>query len=217
MLPIIPLLLVVFLLSLPIYSLGQERVDIGRFSQGGLENWEEKEFAGHTRYRLVEDDTRGWVLKARSDGTASGLVREIEVDLRATPYLNWSWKVEKLPSGGDERTKAGDDYASRVYVIFSVGPWFWDTRALNYVWSAQRQQGATWPNAFTDKACMHAVRSGGDAVGSWVEEKHHVGDDIFRCFGIRPDTIEAIAVMTDSDNTNGSATAYYGDIYFSAD
>lgn len=215
--PIIPLLLVVFLLSVPVCSLGQQRVDIGSFSPGSLEEWEEKEFAGHSRYRLVEDKSRGWVLKALSEGTASGLVREMQVDLRATPYLNWSWKVEKLPTGGDERTKAGDDYAARVYVIFAVGPWFWDTRALNYVWSAQQPQGATWPNAFTDKACMYAVRSGGDAVGRWVEEKHHVEDDIFKCFGIRPESVEAIAVMTDSDNGGGSAIAYYDDIYFSAD
>jgi len=215
-----PIALIVYgvaFLTAPAVCAGQERIDIGLFSQKALEQWEEKDFAGQTRYRLVEDAPKGWVLEARSDGTASGLVRELEVDLEATPQLNWSWKVGKLPPGGDERTKSGDDYAARVYVLFSVGPWFWDTRALNYVWSADQRLGETWPNAFTDKACMFVVQSGDDAVGRWVEEKHDVREDIFKCYGIRPDTVGAVAVMTDSDNGGGSAIAYYGDIYFSAE
>ncbi|MFN2355359.1 MAG: DUF3047 domain-containing protein [Desulfopila sp.] len=192
-------------------------VVISTFGQKDLSQWQQKEFEGTTSYTFTRDDAKKWVLKAHSDGSASGLAREIEVDLSTTPYLTWTWKVEKLPEVEDERTKEGDDYPARIYVIFSTGPWFWDTRALNYVWSTAMPVGASWPNAFTSKARMMAVQSGDDQLGGWVTEKRNVREDIATLFGIQVDTIEGIALMTDADNSSTEAVAYYGEIYFSAD
>jgi len=199
------------------YAAENRDVVISTFGQKDLSRWQQKEFEGTTSYTFSRDDAKKWVLKAHSNGTASGLAREIEVDLSKTPYLNWSWKIEKFPEVENERSKKGDDYPARIYVIFSTGPWFWDTRALNYVWSTAMPVGESWPNAFTSKARMIAVQSGGDRIGGWVTEKRNVREDIATLFGIQVDTIEAIALMTDTDNSSSEAVAYYGDIYFSAD
>ena len=186
---------------------------VGHFSTGDLQGWKTKSFAGETQYQLVEKDGRR-VLQADSKGTASGLYREISVDLERTPYLNWSWRVNNVLTGVDERTKAGDDYPARVYVVVSGGVVFWRTRSLVYVWSSNQPVGSTWDNAFTSNARTIAVRSG-NAAG-WFSEKRDVRADFKRLFGNDIKQIDAVAIMTDTDNSGQAATAWYGDIYFTA-
>jgi len=189
---------------------------VGDFSSGSLQGWEEKEFLGNTRYTLAESDT-GRVLKATSSGSASGLFLEREIDLRKTPYLNWSWKIDNTLGNLDEQSKPGDDYPARIYVVKKGGLAFWNTRALNYVWASTSPAGTSWPNAFTGNAMMVAIRSGDAQVGTWVHEKRNIREDYKRFFGKEIDAIDATALMTDTDNADGRATAWYGDIYFSAE
>lgn len=193
------------------------RIAISHFAKKDLSTWQEKKFVGKTDYTLVEDEEKGWVLRAHSNGMASGLIKKKRIDISKTPYLNWFWKVALLPEVADEKTKTGDDYGARIYVIFKTGPWFWDTRALNYVWSSHYKSGDSWPNAFTSNACMVVVESGKAQIGRWIEEKHNVKDDIASCFGIAVETIEAVALMSDSDNSKTEALAYYSALHFSAD
>ncbi len=191
-------------------------VAIGLFSRGELDGWSEKSFLGHTAYSIVELDGRH-VLKARSERTASGLYRRVHVNLDETPVLHWSWRVENTLDGIDETTKAGDDYPARVYVVFSGGLFFWRTHAINYVWASRQPRGASWPNAFTANARMIAVRSGDAEAGSWRHEQRNVRQDYRRLFGHDVRKADAVAIMTDTDNSRRSATAYYGDIYFTSE
>lgn len=204
------LLSAALLLSTPA---GAERLDIARFSAGDLEGWKSRSFAGQTRYRLEIQDGRQ-VLHAVSSASASGLYREATIDLAKTPYLRWSWRIGNLLATQDERSKAGDDYPARVYVVFSRGPLLWRTRAINYVWSSHQPAGSEWPNAFTANARMVAVRSGAAEVGQWVHESRDVYDDYRRAFGEEPGEVSAVAVMTDTDNTGQAAEAWFGDIWF---
>jgi hypothetical protein len=191
------------------------RLDVARFSAGDLDGWQSKSFAGETRYTLVDEQgVRG--LRADSDGTASGLYREVAVDLRRAPVLHWSWKIAGVLDGNDERTRAGDDYPARVYVVFSGGLRFWRTRAINYVWSSHQPVGSEWPNAFTANARMIAVDSGDGRAGEWVTHSRDVREDYRRLFRAEPGRVDAVAIMTDTDNTGQSATAWYGDIWFSS-
>lgn len=190
---------------------------IARFSQNNLNNWHTKLFQGQTNYQIVGLDGKK-VLRAVSDKSASGLYQEKRVDLRQTPYLNWSWRVEKPLPQLDEKTKSGDDYAARIYIIIDGGVFFWKTQALNYVWSSSMPKNSTWPNAFAGRnAMMVAIRDGKDNIGHWYSEKRDVRDDLKRIVGTEFDFIDAVAIMTDTDNSSGSARAYYGDIFFSAD
>lgn len=192
-----------------------DRIDVGNFSAGQLDRWNTKVFAGKTDYALVPDDGRQ-VLMADSRASASGLYREIAIDLKQTPLLNWSWKVNNLLTGNNERHKSGDDYPARLYVVFSGGLRFWRTRAINYVWSSNQPAGSEWPNAFTSNARMIAIQGSGGLQGQWVSEQRDVLADYRRLFGEEPGEIAAVALMTDTDNTGLSARAWYGDIWFSA-
>lgn len=192
-----------------------DRVDVARFSQGELSGWQPKVFTGETRYSLKSSDGR-LALRAESKAAASGLYRKVNVELDKTPMLNWTWKVDNVLAGTDERIRAGDDYSARVYVVFSGAPMFWRTRAINYVWSNKQPVDSIWPNAFTGNARMIAVESGTGQVGQWVSERRDVRADYQRLFGEKPGRVDAVAIMTDTDNTGATAMAWYGDIWFSA-
>ena len=190
---------------------------IGDFSHNTLAGWKEKKFSGNTRYQLVQQGDR-IVLQAEADASASGLFKEITVDLATHPYLNWEWRIDKPHPPLAERTKAGDDYAARIYVVVKGGLMFWKTRAINYVWASKEEKGSVWPNAFVGKnAMLLAVRSAADKPGVWYQEKRNVYEDLKEIFGEEIKTIHAVAIMTDSDNSKGSVAASYGDISFTAD
>lgn len=193
-----------------------EKIAVGEFSKGQLSGWEPKVFAGKTQYQIAQDGNAK-VLKAHSKQSASGLGRKIAIDLTKTPVLNWSWKIDKQLKGLNEQSKAGDDYAARVYVIVDGGLFPWNTKALNYVWSSNQNRNTTWGNAFLPKnAKMIAVRGQQDKTGIWHREKRNVRVDFKRVYGFDLKKIDGVAIMTDTDNSHGQTSAAYGDIYFTA-
>ena len=212
-------MLIFFSVAVPAEVVG-EKLMIGSFSSGSLDNWEAKEFKGQTSYKLVDlAGTR--VLKAESTGSASGLFNEQRIDLHKTPVMNWRWHIEnRLGNDINEQVKSGDDYAARVYVIASGGAAFWQTKAINYVWSSTSPVGNVWPNPYAyaganGKMMMIALRSSTDQAGTWYSEKRNILTDLKHQFGEEIRYIDAVAIMTDTDDSHGKATAYYGDIYFS--
>ncbi len=210
-------LIVLFMLVSPLNSEAEERVDIGNFSSGKLDGWKEKVFKGKTQYQLVHED-QIQVLRADSQSGASGLVREIKVDLTKTPILNWSWRVNKSLENLDERNKTGDDYAARIYIVVSGGFVFWKTKSLNYVWSSNIPVGSHWPNAYAeDNVIMIAQQSGNAAAGQWHHQQSNIRVDFKRYFGKDIDSIDAVAIMTDTDDSGQKAVAWYGDIFFTSE
>lgn len=190
------------------------RINIADFSSANLASWDQEVFDGITSYTLVNMDGRQ-VVKAQSHDSASGLFKEVKIDLYKTPYLNWSWRVDSTPGQLNERSREGDDYAARVYVVDSGGLFFWKTKALNYVWSSSQKVGSVWNSAYTDHSKMIAIQGYKGRLGQWLTEKRNVRMDFREQFGKDIRYIDAVAIMTDTDNSGGKATAYYGDIYFS--
>ncbi|MFD2229552.1 DUF3047 domain-containing protein [Alkalimarinus sediminis] len=211
-------LLLAIAISCSVYSsnmVAAEILPIGLFSSGSMVGWEVKSFERETNYSIEHFDNE-LVLKAVSDGAASGLFKKTVINLKEYPYLNWRWRINgKLPEG-DEQQKEGDDYVARLYVIRSGGLFFWRTKALNFVWSSRGDIDNTWPNAFApDNNRMVAVRSMHHKIGQWYTEKRNVYEYFKDWLGEEIVEIHAVAIMTDTDNTGGYATAFYGDIYFS--
>lgn len=195
---------------------GAERLAVGSFAAGDFSGWEEKSFKGKTSYQLTLDPQLDQtVLDAATQGTASGRIKKIQVDLRKTPYLNWSWKIDKPYAGLAENTKGGDDFPVRVYVVAQRGVFGLATRALNYVWASSKPVGQSWPNPFTANARMFAADSGVAGAGQWVAHKRNVRADWQAAFGDGIEQIDAVAIMTDGDNSGLDARAWYGDIFFS--
>jgi hypothetical protein len=186
---------------------------VSRFDLEGLSGWSPRIFKGETQYILVEEDGHR-VVQAISHAGASGMVKEIDFNPAEYRYLRWSWKIDDIIAGGDERIKAGDDYAARIYVVFP-GRFFWQTRAINYIWANKLPQGQSIPNSFTAQAIMVAVQSGPSRLGEWVDEERDIFSDYTRLFGEEPKAAGAIAIMTDTDNTGESAMAWYKNITLS--
>ncbi len=193
----------------------ENTIPLGEFSQNTLHGWEKHEFKGNTQYELIEIE-RKTVLRAISRASASGLIKRQRISLEETPFLNWQWRIERPLYRVAENLKQGDDFAARIYVVIDGGILFWRTLALNYVWASQHPKGSLWDNPFTGNAKMLAVESGDKLTGQWVTEKRNVKQDLKKAFGREFQFIDAVAIMTDTDNSGQSATAYYGDIYFSA-
>lgn len=190
---------------------------LGDFAVSGLEGWKVKSFEGKTRYSLMNIDGIQ-VLRATAKRSASGLFHEQKIDLTRTPVLHWRWRVDKGPRDLDETTKAGDDYAARIYLVKSGGILIWRTKALNYVWSSGTEPLKRWPNAFAGEAVqMLAVRTQLDRKGVWYEESRNVREDFKRFFGEDVTEIDAVALMTDADNSGQRSLAYYGQVYFTAE
>jgi hypothetical protein len=185
---------------------------IDDFAKGLSAGWEKKVFKGETAYTPVIDEGRP-ALKAESRATASALINRVSLDPKAHPRLSWSWKIGGTIRKGDERTKAGDDYAARVYVVFP-SVLFWRTRAVNYIWANRLPRGAFLPNVYTGNAVMVAVESGDANAGRWIDEERDLVEDYRRAFGEDPPKIGAVAIMTDTDNTGEEAVAWYGAIRF---
>lgn len=189
-----------------------------------------KKIKRHTRYRLVVDEGKT-VIEARSEASASGLVRPVEIDPHDFPVIQWHWKVPRPLAGSRVTSKAGDDYAARIYVTFAFEPeraGFWKRlahkaassaagkqlpgSALIYVWSANDPQGLIVSNPYSADIKMVVVRSGKSMAAKWVTERRNILEDYRRAYGREPGMISAIAIMTDTDNTGDSTVAYYGDI-----
>ncbi len=198
-------------------SAADTQVQLGDFSHNRLDGWEQKSFKGETRYGLQALDGRT-VLKAESNAAGSGLFKEQRIDLAQTPFLNWSWRIANRLNGLNEQSKAGDDYAARVYVVVKGGWAFWQTKAIDYVWASNSAKDSIWPNAFAgDHVMMVAVRGPEAPLNAWFNEKRNVRADMQKLLGEDIRYIDAVALMTDTDNSKQQATAYYGDIWFSKD
>ncbi|WP_340121127.1 DUF3047 domain-containing protein [Methylobacter svalbardensis] len=216
--PVMRPLFIVLLTALAAQNLAAEpKLMIGEFSRNRLDGWEHKSFKSETRYRLQTLD--GVVaLKADSQAAASGLFKEQRIDLEQTPFLNWSWRIATRLTGLNEQSKAGDDYAARLYIVVKGGLAFWQTKALNYVWVGNTAKDSVWPNAFAgNHAMMLALRGQEATLNVWHNEKRHVKADWQKLFGENISAIDAVALMTDTDNSGGQVSAFYGDIWFSKD
>ncbi len=191
-----------------------EPISVSEFESHGLDHWESRAFAGRTDYRIGVHEGRTAV-QATADSSASGIYREIQIDLARTPILEWWWQVESTVATDDPRQRSGDDYAARVYVVFP-SRLFWRTTTVNYVWAdADEQIDDAWPNPYTANAQMLVVRAGDGEAGQWVRERRDVRADYQRLFGRPPPEGKlAVAIMTDTDDTQSVARAWFADLRF---
>ncbi len=172
-------------------------------------------------------------IKAVSQASASGLTREISVDLREYPILSWRWKVSNVLHKADVTQKQGDDSPARVYITFAYDPQavsfierakfgtyklvyghYPPLAALNYIWDSKAPKGTIVSSPYTNRSKMIVVESGTALINQWVNEQRNLLEDYRQAFGGDPPLVSGVAIMTDTDNTGESAVAYYGDIVF---
>jgi hypothetical protein len=182
------------------------------FTPRDILGWEVEQFKGPVQYRIVRIGGREAVhaLCAATGATARFLKRDI--DLRETPILEWSWRIEDTFGAIEETTKTGDDYPVRLYAVFDGGFRRWRTRAVNYVWASNQPKGSVWPNAYAFQAMMTAVQSGPSRAGEWVTQRRDLAADFERLHGSGYETIHGLAIMTDCDDVGRPIEGWYGEI-----
>ena len=168
-----------------------------------------------TKY-TVGNNENGNFLRAEANNSASGLGKEIKINLNKTPYLNITWKVEKALSGINENSKKGHDYAARVFVIKKTGATPLSNRAINYVFSSNNDVNTYHRSPFTKKSIDYTLSSTKDNLNEWVTVKVNVKEHFKKFHDLDLDEINGVALMADTDNSKLSSIAYYQNIYFSS-
>ena len=164
----------------------------------------------------VGSNENGNFLKAEADNAASGLGKELKIDLNKTPFINITWKVEKDLRGINENSKKGHDYAARVFAIKKTGATPLSNRAINYVFSSNSDVGDNRPSPYTKKSIDNVLASTKDSFNQWVTVKSNVKEDFKRFHDLDVNELDGLAIMADTDNSKKRSIAYFQNIYFSA-
>ena len=164
----------------------------------------------------VGSNENGNFLKSVADNAASGLGKEIKIDLNITPFINITWKVEKDLSGIKENTKKGHDFAARVFVIKKTGATPLSNRAINYVFSSNNEVGTNYPSPYTKKSIDNVLASTKNNLDEWITVKANVKEDFKRLHDLDVDELDGLAIMSDTDNSKMKSIAYFQNIYFSS-
>jgi len=169
-----------------------------------------------TKYSVGSND-KGNFLKAVADNAASGLGKEVKINLNKTPIINITWKVEKDLPGIKENTKKGHDFAARVFVIKKTGATPLSNRAINYVFSSNNEVGFNSPSPYTKKSIDNVLATTKENLNKWVTVRANVKEDFKKFHNLDVNELDGLAIMSDTDNSKLEAITYYQNIYFSAD
>jgi len=224
------LLFFVILLLLPALAAAQSAVLL-REEFNDLASWRPVTFPKipeHTQYS-IENQGRESVLRAESHASASAIVYRSPFNVYDYPRLRWKWKVENVYDKGNARTKEGDDYPLRVYVLFEYDPEKASTydkakyglakalygeypphSALNYIWISREDEGGIITSSYTSNAKMIVLQKGKKNLGRWIVEERDILDDYRRAFGTEPPAMATLGIMNDSDNTKEASVSYVG-------
>jgi hypothetical protein len=180
--------------------------------ENALSQWQEKIFKNRVFYS-IKVKKRDSYLSAHSDNSASGIFYDIRFDPKEFPMVSWQWKVVRFPSrsgiedeGSDWIEK--DDFAARIYIIFPRLS-FNLTKCLQYVWDKELPAGTIITSPYSDNIKLIIAESGRRNLGKWVYEERNIYEDYKEAFGREPGQVGAIAIMTDTDNTQSEAEAHY--------
>jgi hypothetical protein len=165
-------------------------------------------------FRIVTQGGRK-VLHLKSANDSSTVSKEIKVDVKSQPILQWSWQAVTLPKGGDARKSATDDQAAQLYVTFPRFPSQVRSRIISYLWDTTAPVGAVFKSEKTGLVTYVVIRSGPTDLGKWLTESRNVLEDYKKIYGEAPgEEVGAISISIDSNDTRSAAESYFGEILF---
>ena len=213
------LIKILFILFLTITTSISNEIKVFDFTEKELSELEVRKVRGadnNTLYTVGNNDN-GNFLKSVADNAASGLGKEVKIDLNKTPFINITWKIEKDLSGIKENTKKGHDYAARVFVIKKTGATPLSNRAINYVFSSNNDVGFNSPSPYTKKSIDNVLSTTKNNLNEWVTVRANVKEDFKKFHNLDVDELDGLAIMSDTDNSKLKTIAYFQNIYFSAE
>jgi len=180
--------------------------------KNSLKEWSEKILKGRVSY-TVESQLGESYVHAVSDNACSAMYYQIRLDANRHPFLSWRWRVAAFPNKtcpDNLSSKADDDYAARLYVIFPA-IFFANSKALEYVWANDAKPGTVVSSPYSPNIKVIVVESG--QKEGWEEEERDIYKDYVAAFGSRPMlAIGAISFMCDSDSTKSKAETFFDDV-----
>ncbi len=223
------LLLLVFVL-LPVPGVPQEKT-LFREEFHNLDQWRSVIFPKikeHTEY-AIEEQAHESALRTESHASASPIVYRHPFNVYDYPKLRWKWKVMNVYEKGNARTKAGDDYPLRIYVLFQFDPEkasFFDMikyglakviygeypphSALNYIWANRDDESGIITSPYASDSRMVVLQKGKKNLDRWIVEQRNILDDYREAFGSDPPAVATLGIMNDSDNTKETSVSYVG-------
>ena len=200
-----------------IFPSNSQEIIIFEFTNQELDKLKVRKVRGadnKTNYSVGSNEN-GNFLKADAEDAASGLGKEVKINLNLTPFINITWKVEKDLKGIKEKTKKGHDFAARVFVIKKTGATPLSNRAVNYVFSSNNNIGENWRSPYTKKSIDNVLSTTKENLNEWVTVKANVKEDFKKFHDLDVNELSGVAIMTDTDNSKMRAVTYYQNIYFS--
>ena len=197
-------------------SLIAETINVFEFTKEEMKSLEVRKIKGKTTYTLGFNENGNYI-RAEAEGKASGLGKELKINLLKTPFINITWKVEKDLPGIVENSKKGHDYAARVFVVKKTGTTALSNRAINYVFSSNNSVGDNWPNPYTKKSIDYVLSTTKEHHDQWITVKTNVREHFKKFHDLDVKELTGVAIMTDTDNSKLKAISYYQNIYFSSE
>ena len=210
----IKIILIWFIFGGAIFS---AEVKVFDFTEAELSKLEVRKVRGADNKTIytVGSNENGNYLKAVAYNAASGLGKEVKIDLNKTPFINITWKIEKNLEGILENTKKGHDFAARVFAVKKTGATPLSNRAINYVFSSNNEIGFNSPSPYTNKSIDNVLSSTINNFNEWVTVKANVKEDFKKFHDLDVNELDGLAIMSDTDNSKMKAVAYFQNIYFS--
>ena len=208
-------------LSLILNSVAQEGIlwvdkfSGGQSAEGIPEGWKLEKKAGEPEIK-VEKSGDNVFIHFRSNNSSYGLKKEMDFDLKDYPYLNWKWKVTRLPKRGDFLKKETDDQAAQVYVLFPRFPVDLNTEFVGYLWESNpKNKGKEGESPAWSKSKVIVLQAGPEKLNQWVQEKRNIYEDYKRLFSKEPPKVGGVTLYINTQHTQGMAESYFDQIYFS--
>jgi len=197
-------------------SLVAETINVFEFTKEEMKSLDVRKVKGKTTYTLGFNENGNYI-RAEAEGKASGLGKELKINLLKTPFINITWKVEKDLPGIIENSKKGHDYAARVFVVKKTGTTALSNRAINYVFSSNNSVGNNWPSPYTKKSIDYVLSTTKEHHDQWITVKANVREHFKKLHDLEVSELTGVAIMTDTDNSKLKAISYYQNIYFSSE
>jgi len=172
---------------------------------------------GRPRYDFTvveEEGHRALHVKARDEH--STIAREVVVDLKVTPILEWTWKIVSFPAGADIRRKETSDLTAHLFAIWPRTPAWLRSRLIGYAWDEHLPAQSVEQSRKSGMVSFVVVRSGSTGLNQWVTERRDVSADYVKLYGGEPDNPRAVAISIDTNDTHGAAEAFIGRIAFTS-
>lgn len=166
-----------------------------------------------------------------ADSSASMLRKKLRLEPDRIRRVHFSWKLPALIPAADMGDRDLDDAPVRVVLAFDGDRSTFSTKnamlneltraltgeempyaVLMYVWSKQKPVGTVIPSPRTDRIRKLVIETGASNLSQWMAYERDIVADFQQVYGERPGALIGMGVMTDTDNTQTKAQAWYGPV-----